>query len=216
MVKGVLFDMDGLMFDTERLSLEAWRFAGRQLGFAPRDEFLLALRGSMGEEARAKLQREFGPGFDYVRTRQVRLAYADSWIEQHGMPVKPGLLPLLEELKARGIPAALATSTTRPTAWGYLTRAGVKDYFAASVCGGEVERPKPNPDVFLKAAGLLGLDPGTCMVLEDSPNGIAAAHAAGCIPVMVPDLTQPDPALRALCARVVPSLDQVIPLLELL
>ena len=143
MVKGVLFDMDGLMFDTERLSLEAWRFAGRQLGFAPRDEFLLALRGSMGDEARAKLQREFGPGFDYDRTRQVRLAYADSWIEQHGMPVKPGLLPLLEELKARGIPAALATSTTRPTAWGYLTRAGVKDYFAASVCGGEVERPKP-------------------------------------------------------------------------
>ena len=66
------------------------------------------------------------------------------------------------------------------------------------------------------SAGLLGLDPGTCMVLEDSPNGIAAAHAAGCIPVMVPDLTQPDPALRALCARVVPSLDQVIPLLELL
>ena len=216
MVKGVLFDMDGLMFDTERMSLEAWRFAGRQLGFAPRDEFLLALRGSMGDEARAKLQREFGPGFDYDRTRQVRLTYADSWIEQHGMPVKPGLLPLLEELKARGIPAALATSTTRPTAWGYLTRAGVKDYFAASVCGGEVERPKPNPDVFLKAAGLLGLDPGTCMVLEDSPNGIAAAHAAGCIPVMVPDLTQPDPALRALCARVVPSLDQVIPLLELL
>ena len=129
---------------------------------------------------------------------------------------QPGLLPLLEELKARGIPAALATSTTRPTAWGYLTRAGVKDYFAASVCGGEVERPKPNPDVFLKAAGLLGLDPGTCMVLEDSPNGIRAGAAAGCKAVMVPDLMEPTGELRALAAAIVPDLFAVVPLLDTL
>ena len=214
MVKGVLFDMDGLMFDTERLDLEAWRHAGQKLGFPVDEQVLLALRGTTGPAAREKLRQAFGPGFDYDRTRRARLAYSGAWIEAHGMPVKPGLYALLETLRARGIPAALATSTSRETALSYLRKARVDGFFAAAVCGGEVAHPKPAPDVFCAAARLLGLDPAGCMVLEDSPNGIRAAHAAGCIPVMVPDLTPPDEELRALCAAVVPTLEQVPALLD--
>lgn len=214
MVKGVLFDMDGLMFDTERLDMEAWRHAGRTLGFAVDENVLLALRGTSGPSAREKLRQAFGPEFNYDETRRARLEYSDAWIEAHGMPVKPGLYTLLEELKKRRIPAALATSTSRETAMRYLRTAQVDGFFKAAVCGGEVAHTKPAPDVFCAAARLLGLDPAECMVLEDSPNGIRAARAAGCIPVMVPDLTRPDETLRALCAAVVPTLEQVPALLD--
>ncbi|WP_367924619.1 HAD family hydrolase [uncultured Ruthenibacterium sp.] len=214
MVRGVLFDMDGLMFDTERLDLEAWEHAGRELGFPTDRQTLLFVRGMADADLANYLREAFGPKFDPVRSRQARLAYSNAWIQAHGMPVKPGLYVLLKELKKRGIPAALATSTSRSTAMGYLEKAGVKDDFAASVCGREVERTKPAPDVFQKAASLLGLEPSECMVLEDSPHGIAAACAAGCIPVMVPDLSQPDEELRAQCAAVVSSLEQVIALLD--
>ena len=133
-----------------------------------------------------------------------------------GLPKRPGLDELLEELARRDLPAVLATSTGRATALRYLELARVNRYFKGAVCGDEVEHGKPAPDIFLRAAALAGAAPGQCMVLEDSPNGLRAGAAAGCRAVMVPDLDPATPELAALAAAVVPSLREAIPLLDTL
>lgn len=214
MVQGVIFDMDGLMFDTERLALAGWLLAGERMGLSIDGEFVSHLRGRNTADGRALYQKAFGRG-DYDAARAIRTGHMDAVIARGGLPVKPGLLPLLEELRGRGLPAALATGTARVRAAEYLRLAGVEEFFSASVCGDEVIHAKPAPDIFLEAAKKLGLPPERCMVLEDSPNGLAAAHAAGCLPVMIPDLTPPTPELERLYAFCVPCLSDVLPLLDL-
>lgn len=193
MVRGVLFDMDGLMFDTEVLGLEGWKTAGRKLGIELTDEMIATFRGMGNRERREQFIKLTGRPDLYDEAVAVRVSYSDSWIARNGVPVKPGLKDLLDFLKMEGIPAALATSTERGKAEGYLREAGVEEYFAASVCGAEAGRSKPAPDIFLKAAGKLGTPAAECMVLEDSENGIRAARAAGCMVTAVPDLS-PAPA----------------------
>ncbi len=209
MIRGVLFDMDGLMFDTERLGLEGWLEAGRQLGLPITEDFVLQIRGRNKADSRQVSQQMFGPGFDYDAAKAFRDRYADEAIHTRGVPVKPGLVSLLQALQERGIPAALATSTAREKALEYLRLAGVEGYFSAAVCGDEVTRSKPDPEIFCKAAAKLGLAPADCLVLEDSPYGIQAAAAAGCVPMMIPDMTPPQKSLRGLCAAVLPSLADV-------
>lgn len=133
------------------------------------------------------------PGDLYDTTHDLRLRYADEVIAANGVPVKPGLRELLRWLKAAGIPAVLATSTRREKALAYLQQTDVERYFTAAVFGPEVARPKPAPDIFLAAAAAIHAEPAHCVVLEDSPNGLQAAKAAGCPAIVVPDLT-PAPA----------------------
>ena len=140
----------------------------------------------------------------------------EAQIAAKGLPKRPGLDELLEELARRDLPAVLATSTGRVTALRYLELARVNRYFKGAVCGDEVEHGKPAPDIFLRAAALAGAAPGQCMVQEDSPNGLRAGAAAGCRAVMVPDLDPATPELAALAAAVVPSLREAIPLLDTL
>lgn len=215
MIEAVLFDMDGLMFDTERMYQKAWLLAGQQMGVPMRPEIVDRMRGRNRQGCTEVCREVFGPDFDFDAMRTACRALMAQWIEEDGLPVKPGLYELLQELEWRGIPAVLATSTSRDSAWSHLQRAGVDKYFVGAVCGDEVTHSKPDPEVFLKAAALAGREPRNCMVLEDSPAGVRAGVAAGCFTVMVPDLTQPDAELRRLASAIVPDLTQVITLLEM-
>ena len=214
MIEAVLFDMDGLMFDTERMYQKAWLQAGRQMGVPMEPEIVDRLRGRNREGCARVCREVFGEEFDFDAMRTACRALMARWIEEDGLPVKPGLYELLAELERRGIPAVLATSTTRDSAWGHLQRAKVNRYFLGAVCGDGVSHSTPDPEVFLKAAALAGKDPARCMVLEDSPAGVRAGAAAGCFTVMVPDLTAPDEELRKLADEILPGLRDVIPLLD--
>lgn len=216
MVRAVLFDMDGLMFDTERLAQDAWLRAGREKGWPITQEVVSDIRGTNLAGSREIFRQRFGDAVDYDEARALRDGYVEARIRESGLPVKPGLYSLLRALRQKGIPAAVATSTSRETAYAYLELADVRQYFSALVFGDEVARSKPAPDIFLAAAEKLRTKPEHCMVLEDSPNGLRAARAAGCIPVMVPDLTPPTPELSRLCAAVADTLEDAVPLLEIL
>ena len=203
---GVIFDMDGLMFDTERLGLEGWKKAGRILGYPIGAEMVARIRGCNRTDAEKMFKERYGENFDYGRAREIRLNYAAREIEDNGLPVKPGLYSLLEFLKNRELPMAVATACDSKTAHGNLEKAGIQEYFKAVICGDEIRHAKPWPDIFICAAKRLGTGCGNTIVFEDSVNGIEAAYRAGCIPVMVPDLTVPDEAVQKKCFCVINSL----------
>ena len=212
MLQGVLFDMDGLMFDTERIGRDGWHKAAETLHIDLPEEIIAAMRGTGTDRCREIFNAAI-PGSLYDTVHDLRLRYADEFIAADGVPVKPGLRTLLRWLKASGIPAVLATSTNRAKALAYLQQTDVERYFTAAVFGPEVARPKPAPDIFLAAAAAIRADPAHCVVLEDSPNGLQAAKAAGCPAIVVPDLT-PAPAesehLWNYCAKDLREVQQIL------
>ena len=212
-VSGVIFDMDGLMFDTERLVNAAWRQMGRELGLELLDG-MPDIMGVNANQAREIFKARFGPDFDYDAARRRRTVLVREMIQRDGLPVKPGLYDLLKALDRHRLPAAVATSSDREMAEWYLELAGVRDAFAAVVCGDMVERSKPDPQIFQLTAGLLGSRPEETVVLEDSFHGIRAAAAGGFLPYMVPDLRQPTPEISALLRGKLDTLADLIPLLE--
>ncbi len=216
MIQGVIFDMDGLMLDTEKLLAKFWMQAAREAGFPMELEHVLGIRSLAAIYAKPKLQGIFGKDFDYARIRARRRELTAQHIETYGIETKPGLEALLCYLKAHGYRTCVATATDRERTERYLRQCGVHHFFDAFVCGDMVEKGKPDPEIYLTAARALGLPPDCCMALEDSPNGIRSAHGAGCLAVMIPDLSGPDEELLELMAACVPDLTKVIDLLELM
>lgn len=214
MVKAVIFDMDGLMLDTERYGEQFHRRALEERGIPFLEEVTPLITGRSHTEVRRILLESYGADYPFEEVRARIGQLWEEYLSQNPVPVKPGLFQLLEYLKERGIPAAVATSTARAIALSRLEKAGIAPYLAAMVFGDMVERSKPEPDIFLAAAEKLRSRPAQTMVLEDSPNGILAAHRAGMLPVMIPDLLPPDEALLTLLYRRLDRLDQVISLLE--
>lgn len=214
MVKAVIFDMDGLMLDTERYGEQFHRRALEERGLPFLEGLSAQITGRNHVQVHRILLERYGPDypFDAVHARIAQLW--DEYLDHHPVPVKPGLFPLLEYLREQSIPAAVATSTSRPIALSRLEKAGIAPYLSVMVFGDMVERSKPEPDIFLTAANKLGAKPEDTMVLEDSPNGILAAHRAGMLPVMIPDMLPPDEELLKLVYRRLERLDQVISLLE--
>lgn len=213
-IKGVIFDMDGLMFDTERLSAGIWAEVGKEFGLDIGEEFLSDLRGAKIEVAREKFLRFYGPEYDYMAIRKVKDARVIRKIKEQGVPVKDGLPELLPYLKQRGCLISLATSTPQEIALDYLKQANVSQYFDQFVCGDMVKKSKPDPDIFLFAAEKLKVSPVECMVLEDSVNGVLAGLAGGFVTVMVPDLAQPSEELRNNVFAVCDSLKEIPRLFE--
>lgn len=214
MIKALIFDMDGLMFDTERLMKSGWEEASREMGFTLTEFHLSQMRGGTRDRSTELFRKWFHGTVDYDQGRAIRTRFLQNYIEEHGVPIKKGLMELLEYLKEQRIPAAVATSTARKEASRYWDMAGVTPYLQASVCGDEVKNGKPNPEIFLRAAEKLQISPEHCLVLEDSINGIHAAKAAGAISCMVPDLTPVTDQLRPYCDIVCEDLSQVIPYLQ--
>lgn len=213
-IEAVIFDMDGLIFDTERLAACGWREAGRKLGILITDVEIGQIRGRNITSSRKLFREWFGDSVNYDEVRAIRTAYVNRVVEEHGTPVKPGVERLMRYLKENGIKRALATSSQREVAEKYFRLAELPMEFDASVCGTEIQNGKPAPDVFLLAAKKLETAPEHCLVLEDSPNGVRAGAAAGCQVIMVPDLDAPTEALVGLCAEVAGTLEEVIAWLE--
>lgn len=214
MIRAVIFDMDGLLLDTEKLLVRFWVQAANEAGYPMTREHALSLRSLHRSFAVPYLNELFGESFDYKSVRARRMELMSEYLSHEPLELKPGAKELLSYLNNRKIPAAVCTATDFERASDYLTMVGIFGYFSKIVCATMVERGKPAPDVYLYAAGELGLEPRECMALEDSPNGVMSASSAGCVTVMVPDLTQPDDKLRGLSAAVAGSLEEVIEIIE--
>ena len=198
-VKGVIFDMDGLMFDTERIWDQFWSPCCRKMNLPdPPPEFYSNGRGLAGEHQLQYIAGYYGDKAEELL--HAVWAYGGEQIKK-GVPCKPGLKELLSYLEDLGMPRIVASSSPRTMVELNLQTTGTARYFHDVVSGTEVAHSKPAPDTFLVAAKKLHLDPHDCLVLEDSFNGVHAGRAAGCVTVMVPDLMQPTEEIAQLYDR---------------
>ena len=206
-LNAVIFDVDGLMLDTEAVGLITWTRACADFGFQMTKEIFLEMVGRNTADSNDACFRAFGPEFPVAEVRARKIGYGREYISKHGLAPKPGLLELLATLSQQKVKIGVATSTDRKLALERLAAAGLPpEKFNAITCGDEVSCGKPAPDIFLETARRLGVDPSRCLVLEDSEAGIAGAAAAGMSPVMVPDLKPASEQARAAAFKILPSL----------
>lgn len=205
-VRAVIFDMDGLMFDTERLMFSLLAEAAKSFGYSVSLDDFVATVGVSSVETGNLLKRRFGAGFPYREIRERRIELERASFAARGIPEKPGLRELLDFIDGCALPMAVGTSTESRRALHALETAGLTGRFRAVVCGDQVPSPKPAPDIYRAAITALGVEPAQCLVLEDSPAGIRAAATAGAIPVLVPDVAVPDRETLALAACSFPDL----------
>ena len=213
MIDAVIFDMDGLMLDTQRVWDEAIMTVVERNGDTPPEGFINDMRGTSLEYCLKVVAAWLGS--EKVAMKYIKEVWAEAEAAfEKGVYKKPGLDELLTWLKEHNVRMAVASGSKMEWIEHHLKLAEVYDYFDAFLSGFEVEHAKPAPDVFLATAAKLGCDPANTVVLEDSENGIQAAAAGGFIPIMVPDVKQPEDGIRALCIAVCETLFDVIPLLE--
>jgi HAD superfamily hydrolase (TIGR01509 family) len=210
----IIFDVDGLLLDTERIAREGWRQALKKRGYTLTDEFYLNLVGRTPEADIPILQAEFSADIPFDEVYADRRQFINDFVDQHGIEDRPGARPLLDYLKSRQVRMAVGSSAPSDYSTKKLALTGLDGYFEEMVFGDQVPNSKPAPDIFLEAARRLGERPHNCIVLEDSGAGVRAAHAAGMRVVMVPDLIQPDDELREIALAVLPDLYAAKRLLE--
>ena len=213
-VRGVLFDVDGVILDTECLYSRFWMEACHFYGFPMTKEQSLQMRSLNKTAGQEKLRALFGPAADYTTIRQKRIELMDAFVEKEGVTAKPGIYTLLDALDARGIPCAITSSSPRERLASYLEPLNLYHRFAKVITGYDVPKGKPEPDIYLRGAAELGLAPEECLALEDSPAGILSAFRAGCLPVLIPDQDCPGEDTLSLLYAKGDVLTDVIPLLD--
>ncbi|UYN95582.1 MAG: HAD family phosphatase [Enhydrobacter sp.] len=212
-VEAVLFDMDGLLLDTEALYARSMQAAAGALGRDMPLAFCHSMIGVPAQECYAMIREFYGPELDLDAFR-AQFSVHFRRLREDRIPVKPGAVELLDYLRERGVPTAVATSARRQPAEHHLAHAGLLGRFTAIATVDDVERAKPHPDVYLEAARRVGVAPAHCVALEDSNIGLTAAHAAGTMAIMVPDMVPPTPEVRAKCLHVADDLHAVLKLLR--
>ena len=209
-IEAVLLDMDGTLLDTDKVYLESLIAALGACGYT--DDILTlghAMVGMPAADCEAMLRDRYGERFPLADLNRAFSARRDE-IFRAGIPLKSGAVELLDALRSHNYPMAIVTSSSRRTAEEHLTLAGIRWRFDSVLTRDDVERGKPSPDLYLLAARQLGFQPASCLAIEDSNPGVTAAHAAGAITIMVPDIVPPTAASHARCAAVLPDLGAVV------
>ena len=211
----VLFDMDGLMLDTEPITIQAKVIEGNKIGLPITEEMVKHTIGMSQKHVDAYFRSLFGDRYQHQYFIQKRREHLFQYMKEHGLPLKPGILDLLEYLKRKEIPCAVVTSSTKEIIEQYQTFHPVFfSYFQKIITGDEVKEGKPSPDVYLHAAKQMNVLPKNCLVLEDSKNGVLSASHAGMDVIMIPDLIEPDEEVLACHPTILTSLKEVILYLE--
>lgn len=214
MIKGAIFDMDGLMLDTEKLLVRFWQQAAAENGYNMTFQNVLDIRSLSRKYAIPRLKAIFGEQFDFMKIRARRIELMNNYINENGFEVKPGLFQLLNYLRDNSFKIAVATATDFERASLYLSKINAIDFFDEIICGNMIKNGKPEPDIYLTASQKLGLEPNCCAALEDSPNGIESAYRAGCKVIMIPDLSQPDQSVLPMLSAVYDRLDKAAEFFE--
>ena len=204
MKRGAIFDMDGLLFDTETLYQRGWTIIADEFGVARKSELGKACCGTCGDLT-VQIVHQFHPTVDakaYIR-RVIEYVHDEA---EKNLPVMAGVREILTYFHEQGIHIATASSSSVAQIEKNLTQSGLRNYFDAIVGGDLVAHGKPAPDIFLMAAERIGIPAEECYVFEDGYNGLRGAAAAGCAPIMIPDTMPPTDEMRALCADIYPSL----------
>ena len=212
-VDAVIFDMDGLLIDTEAVYLKAYQATAALMGVELPLAFCHSLIGRPSSDCDRLIQEFLGPAFALDAFNDHADGHVARALEAK-VPVKPGAAELLAYLGERGLPLAVATSSSRRTTERHLGRAALLGHFSALATRDDVVRGKPHPDIHLEAARRLGVAPGRCIAFEDSNTGLTAAHAAGTLAIMVPDIVPPTDEVRAKCLAVLPDLHAALGLLR--
>ena len=204
--KGAIFDMDGLLFDTEQVYQDTWREIAEERGVILEQTFPRAVSGTNGERMCQVIEKYYHVP-DGTEIMMECLKRVREKLALH-VPIKKGTVEILEAFQKAGLRMAVASSSTQEQIRANLRNAGIEGYFDKLVSGSEVAHGKPAPDIFLYAAEQLGLQPEECFIFEDSENGIRSGHAAGCVTVMVPDLFTPSQEILPCCSYIYPDLLQ--------
>ncbi len=204
-----IFDMDGLMLDSERVTNQAWQRAAADFGYDMSDEVARECVGTSPPVAEAIYKQHLGPDFPYHEVRKVKVKYFQEHIQNEGLKLKAGLLELLDLLESCGIRKAVASSTEQPAVNERLAMTGLLPRFDVVVAGNDVSHLKPAPDLFLEAARRLKVDAQQCLVIEDTPYGVVAALGAKMSVILVPDLAPIPDQFGQLTVGVFPSLVEV-------
>jgi HAD superfamily hydrolase (TIGR01509 family) len=213
LVKAVVFDMDGLLVDTEVVYCEALTVQAAAMGFDLPHDVLMRMIGSAWAGSATILKQHFGEAFDTDALRDGSIVRFYE-IAEGGVALKTGVREILDVLANAGIPLAIATSSRRSEVEHHMGGHGLLTGFQAVVASGDYARAKPHPDPYLRAAEALGVDPAHCLALEDSHNGVRAASSAGMMTIMVPDMLDPTEEMHSLCVRIARDLHEVRELLE--
>ncbi|WP_294156581.1 HAD family phosphatase [uncultured Clostridium sp.] len=208
-VNAVIFDMDGVLIDTERISFNAFKEVLGGYNYVMSEEFYLTMIGRNVKSIKEIMLAEYGRDFPFEEVYEKKVKIAVDTIDRDGVIVKPGVHEIVDYLKDNDYKVAVATSTSRERAHYLLEQVGIKDKIDYIICGDQVENSKPNPEIFLKAAKGIGAEPQNCMVIEDSDAGILAASRAGMRGINVPDMKMPDENMKKLAYKICSSLYEV-------
>lgn len=215
MIKYVIFDIDGVVLDSERISYELCHKINDEYHIGLTEDAIFSIFGVRRDKQKEVMDKAMhGVPFDYDTFRSHFLKEREEYQRTHPIEIKAGFIDLANYLHSHNIKMACASSTLKETQIRNLTNAGIIDYFDYHVYGDEVKNSKPDPEIFLTALNKCGCDKSETFVVEDSINGVKAGNAAGIRVIHVPDVVKIDEDTKKLCYKIVPSLDKIIDIIE--
>ncbi len=214
MINAILFDMDGVLIDTERLNLKYTIETAKDMGFDVSVEDALTQRSRAAEESEMFFKSRYGEDFDFYTMRDERRQRIRLHIDENGLELNDGVKEVFDHIDKRNLKKAVVTSSDLDMAMNYIRMLGIEDRFDRIVSASMVERGKPHPDVYLYAADAIDVHSEHCIAVEDSPNGVLSAYGAGCKVAMYPDLSEPDEEMRKMCSWVLDSMNDLIKIID--